>query len=383
MLAADERGLHAAAGTRAVRKLRPSTLPDEVLRELRGQLIRGELQPGDRIRADLVAEDLGVSVIPVREALRVLLAESRVELEPHRGYRVTVLSPEQIGEIFLICRAARGRGAAPRHARHGPTPTTRGMLALLAELEAAPSVRRRDRRDAVAADHGAPGLPLRADGVRRPAAPRLGAAPAVGPHRPLPLAVPLHRRVGVRADERRAPCDLRGVPRARRGRGGAAERPATGTTCRADGRRRDRRAVGCSAPARWRRASRSRSPPAGHPVVLWGRRAGARRGGAGDGPPRWRGCSTEEGLAGSADEVVARIEGAAELDAPRRRRRRRRGRRRGPARRSTRCSRPSRTWSRRTRCSPPTRRACASPTSPRRCGTATASWRCTSGTRRI
>ena len=56
------------------RKLRPSTLPDEVLRELRGQLIRGQLQPGDRIRADLVAEELGVSVIPVREALRVLLA---------------------------------------------------------------------------------------------------------------------------------------------------------------------------------------------------------------------------------------------------------------------------------------------------------------------
>jgi len=124
---------------RAARKLRPSTLPDEILRELRGQLIRGDLQPGDRIRADLVAADLGVSVIPVREALRVLLAESRVELEPHRGYRVTVLSPEQIDEIFLICRVLEGEAL-----RRGIPAMTAAddvrMLALLGDLEAAPSV---------------------------------------------------------------------------------------------------------------------------------------------------------------------------------------------------------------------------------------------------
>ena len=123
---------------RAARKLRPSTLPDEILRELRGQLIRGDLQPGDRIRADLVAEELGVSVIPVREALRVLLAESRVELEPHRGYRVTVLSPAQIGEIFLICRLLEGEALRRGIPAMGPAEDAR-MLALLADLEAAPS----------------------------------------------------------------------------------------------------------------------------------------------------------------------------------------------------------------------------------------------------
>src|SRR5207342_2424867 len=119
----------------AQRKLRPSTLPDEVLRELPGQLIRGQLQPGDRIRADLVAEDLGVSVIPVREALRVLLAESRVELEPHRGYRVTVLSPAQIAELFLICglleREALARGVPAMDAAADAR-----MAALLGQLDA-------------------------------------------------------------------------------------------------------------------------------------------------------------------------------------------------------------------------------------------------------
>jgi DNA-binding GntR family transcriptional regulator len=122
----------------AGRKLRPSTLPDEILRELRGQLIRGDLQPGDRIRADLVAEELGVSVIPVREALRVLLAESRVELEPHRGYRVTLLSTEQIGEIFLICRLLEEE-ALRRGVPAMDDAADARLLALLARLDAAPT----------------------------------------------------------------------------------------------------------------------------------------------------------------------------------------------------------------------------------------------------
>jgi DNA-binding GntR family transcriptional regulator len=121
-------------------KLQPSTLPDEVLRELRVALIRGDLKPGDRVRADLVAADLGVSVIPVREALRVLLAESRVELEPHRGYRVTVLSDKQVAELFLICglleREALLRGVPAMDAAADAR-----MGALLADLDAAAASR--------------------------------------------------------------------------------------------------------------------------------------------------------------------------------------------------------------------------------------------------
>lgn len=84
--------------------IRPATLPEAVLRELRRNLMVGRFQPGDRIRVDRIAAELGVSPVPVREALRVLLAEGRVELAPHRGYTVTVLSAEQVEEIFLICR---------------------------------------------------------------------------------------------------------------------------------------------------------------------------------------------------------------------------------------------------------------------------------------
>jgi DNA-binding GntR family transcriptional regulator len=126
------------AGSRP--KLQPSTLPDEVLRELRVALIQGDLKPGDRVRADLIAAELGVSVIPVREALRVLLAESRVELEPHRGYRVTVLSDEQVAELFLICglleREALLRGVPAMDAAADAR-----MAALLAELDVAAAAR--------------------------------------------------------------------------------------------------------------------------------------------------------------------------------------------------------------------------------------------------
>ena len=125
MLAADERGTHAPAGTRRGGSSGPPRCRTRCCASCAAQLIRGQLQPGDRIRADLVAEDLGVSVIPVREALRVLLAESRVELEPHRGYRVTVLSPAQIGEIFLICRLLEGE-ALRRGVPAMDEPPTRG-----------------------------------------------------------------------------------------------------------------------------------------------------------------------------------------------------------------------------------------------------------------
>src|SRR3954453_6018775 len=157
------------SGARSRRKLQPSTLPDELLRELRAALIRGDLQPGDRIRADLVAAELGVSVIPVREALRVLLAESRVELEPHRGYRVTVLSDEQVAELFLICglleREALERGVPAMDAAADAR-----MAALLAELEAAAAAGGADEEglwDLVAAHQDFHFVPMERSGLPR------------------------------------------------------------------------------------------------------------------------------------------------------------------------------------------------------------------------
>ena len=64
----------------------------------------GRYAPGEPIRVDHVAAAFGVSAFPVREALRVLLTEGRVQYAPHRGFRVTELTREAVEEMFLMCR---------------------------------------------------------------------------------------------------------------------------------------------------------------------------------------------------------------------------------------------------------------------------------------
>jgi DNA-binding GntR family transcriptional regulator len=84
--------------------VRPPTLSEAVLLELRQMLIRGRFAPGDHIRVDQMAAEFGVSALPVREALRVLVAEERVDYSPHRGYRLSTLDLQGVEEIFLMCR---------------------------------------------------------------------------------------------------------------------------------------------------------------------------------------------------------------------------------------------------------------------------------------
>lgn len=92
------------AGPGAAKRIPPPTLVEVVLRELREQLIQGRFEPGDPIRVDQVAAEFGISALPVREALRVLLAEGRVQYASHRGYRVTELTSQDVVEIFLMAR---------------------------------------------------------------------------------------------------------------------------------------------------------------------------------------------------------------------------------------------------------------------------------------
>jgi DNA-binding GntR family transcriptional regulator len=84
--------------------LRPPTLAEAALRELRRELLTGDLQDGDAISLPEVAARFGMSALPVREALRVLVADGRVDYEPHRGYRVKAHTLEDVEEIFLLCR---------------------------------------------------------------------------------------------------------------------------------------------------------------------------------------------------------------------------------------------------------------------------------------
>jgi DNA-binding GntR family transcriptional regulator len=69
---------------------------------LREAILGGELRPGMRIRQEEVAERLGASRLPVREALRMLEAEGLTEHEPHKGARVPRLSQHEVDVVYQM-----------------------------------------------------------------------------------------------------------------------------------------------------------------------------------------------------------------------------------------------------------------------------------------
>ncbi len=69
---------------------------------LRSAIMRCELQPGARLIIDDISESLGVSHIPVREALNKLQSEGLVSVIPHSGATVAPVSPGDVAEIFSI-----------------------------------------------------------------------------------------------------------------------------------------------------------------------------------------------------------------------------------------------------------------------------------------
>ncbi len=83
-------------------RVRPPTVQEYVLLELRRALGTGELKPGQPIRQEALAERLGVSRVPLREALKILEGEGRVIHQPHRGYQVPELSLSELHEVFWI-----------------------------------------------------------------------------------------------------------------------------------------------------------------------------------------------------------------------------------------------------------------------------------------
>ncbi len=96
--------MNAPARPRAQRRraVRREQLSDEVAARLRVDIMTGTLRPGTFIRLDETAAALGVSITPVREALRTLRGEGMVQLEPHRGHVVVALTRGDIEDIFWL-----------------------------------------------------------------------------------------------------------------------------------------------------------------------------------------------------------------------------------------------------------------------------------------
>src|SRR5437870_2762975 len=76
------------------------SLTSAVAEKLREKIVRGDIREGEQLRQDAIAQEFQVSRIPVREALRQLEAEGVITIVPHRGAVVSLLSCDEIEELF-------------------------------------------------------------------------------------------------------------------------------------------------------------------------------------------------------------------------------------------------------------------------------------------
>lgn len=70
--------------------------------ELRRRILTGEILPGAVFSQTMLAQELGVSTTPLREALRRLAAEGMVQLNSHRDARVTPLTADEARNLYII-----------------------------------------------------------------------------------------------------------------------------------------------------------------------------------------------------------------------------------------------------------------------------------------
>jgi DNA-binding GntR family transcriptional regulator len=116
------------------------TVEEALVDQLRLAIVAGSLRPGDRLVYRDLARRFGVSVTPVRIALRELSKEGLVEMRAHAGARVSLLSLNELEEIFVIRMGIEGWLSA-----HGAVLLTDERIAQMAAL--LEEVRRAEQAD--------------------------------------------------------------------------------------------------------------------------------------------------------------------------------------------------------------------------------------------
>ncbi len=107
-------------------------LADQVFTMLRRQIVEGVLPPGHRLRVNELAQDVGTSSMPVREAIRRLVEAGLAESEPYKGARVRQLAVGELDNIYdarILIEGAcarlgtinAGKSVADRMAEHWAT----------------------------------------------------------------------------------------------------------------------------------------------------------------------------------------------------------------------------------------------------------------------
>ena len=92
-------------------RLEPTLLTDQVYAVLHEAIMSGDLPAGSRLRIRDLAEQVGTSVMPVREAIRRLEEAGLAEREPHKGAVVKGLTLEELVHVYDVRRLLEGEAA--------------------------------------------------------------------------------------------------------------------------------------------------------------------------------------------------------------------------------------------------------------------------------
>lgn len=118
------------------RKVRPRTLVGQTFDSIVAAVARGLILPGDRIIEQDLADALGTSRVPVREALRLLESQGLVVSKPYKGMWLMPLTRARVDEVSEV-RVALETTAARRALAHGRNdrPALRSLQLIIDELE--------------------------------------------------------------------------------------------------------------------------------------------------------------------------------------------------------------------------------------------------------
>ncbi len=95
----------------ALRKNEERPGPSSVFERLRRLILEGEYGPRERLIEEQLAERLGVSRTPIRQALTMLEAEGLVEIVPNKGAMVCSFSVEEVWDIYDLRAVLEGHAA--------------------------------------------------------------------------------------------------------------------------------------------------------------------------------------------------------------------------------------------------------------------------------
>lgn len=100
--AAPSPTISAVAELKGPRKIVRPTTVELVTTEIRQRILSGDLAPGEVLRQEALADELGVSRVPIREAITRLTSEGLLTNVPHKGAYVAELSIDEVRETFDI-----------------------------------------------------------------------------------------------------------------------------------------------------------------------------------------------------------------------------------------------------------------------------------------